>query len=69
MSLRRQFSHPQNGKNERENEVFLREKRGKFRNKLTILLYIKTKRRGRVWKIRRESIAFEDTILRKYNFH
>ena len=28
MRLRRQFSPPQNGKNERENEGFLREKQG-----------------------------------------
>ena len=43
MSLRRQFSPPQNGKNERENEGFLREKRGKFGNKLTDLHNIKIK--------------------------
>ena len=42
MSLRRLFSHPQNGTNERENEGYLREKRGKFRNKLTDLSNTKT---------------------------
>ena len=60
---------PQNGQNKMGNEAFLLEKRRKFRNNLTDLYNIKTKRRGRAWKTRRESIAFKDTILRKYNFH
>ena len=41
----------------------------KFRNKLTKLFNTKTRWRGRAWKTRRESVAFEDTILRKHNFH
>lgn len=43
MRLKRQFSPPQKGKNERENEEFLREKQAKFRNKLTDLFNIKTR--------------------------
>ncbi len=69
MRLKREFSPPQNGQNKMKNEVFLLEKRQKFRNNLTHLHNIKTKQRGRAWKNRRESIAFKDTILRKYNFH
>lgn len=48
MRLERLFSHPQNGKNKMGNEYFLLEKRQKFRNNLTNLHNIKTKRRGRV---------------------
>ncbi len=51
------------------NEVFLLEKQGKFGNNITFIFNIKTKDGGRTWETRRESIAFEDTILRKYNFH
>lgn len=58
MSLRRHFSPPQNGKNERENEGFLHRKREKFRNILTDLFNIKTSWRGWSWKTRRESVAF-----------
>ena len=38
-------------------------------NNITILFNIKTKDGGRIWKTRRESIAFKDTTLRKDNFH
>ena len=69
MSLRRQFSYPQNGKTRVENEGFEREKHGKFRNNITILSNIKTKDGGRIWKTRREPAAFKDTNLRKDNFH
>lgn len=48
MRLKRLFSHPQNIQNKMGNEYFLLEKRQKFRNKLTNLRNIKTKRRGRV---------------------
>lgn len=48
MRLKRLFSHPQNVQNKMGNEYFLLEKRQKFRNKLTNLHNIKTKRRGRV---------------------
>lgn len=48
MSLKRLFSHPQNGQNKMENKYFLLEKRQKFRNNLTDLHNTKTKRRGRV---------------------
>ena len=48
MRLKRQFSPPQNNQNKMENKYFLLEKRQKFRNNLTDLRNIKTKRRGRV---------------------
>ena len=48
MRLKRQFSPPQNSQNKMENKYFLLEKRQKFRNNLTDLRNIKTKRRGRV---------------------
>ena len=69
MRLKRQFSPPQNGQNKMENEVFLLEKQGKFRNIITILFNIKTKDGGRTWKTRREPVAFKDTTLRKSTFH
>lgn len=63
------FHTPQNGKMRGKNEGFEREKQEKFRNNITILFNIKTKDGGRIWKTRRESIAFKDTTLRKDNFH
>ena len=68
-SLRKQFSYPAERQMRGKNEGFEREKQGKFRNNITILFNIKTKDGGRIWKTRRESIAFKDTTLRKDNFH